>query len=117
MPPGDAPFDGSFEQFEGYLRLGAETGIFFATFKVVRGGVGLDLQRVVESLISPKRAHGDHSIVYLTDARKVLAAHAWAVFLPSLRSPVSSMTRAPLSFAAVAGSSSRSSTLRRFICS
>ena len=56
MPPGDAPFDGSFDQFEGYsLRLGAETGIFFATFKVVRGGVGLDLQRVVESLISPKR--------------------------------------------------------------
>jgi hypothetical protein len=75
MPPGDAPLDGSFDQFEGYLRLGAETGIFFATFKVVRGGVGLDLQRVVESLISPKRAHGDHSIVYLTDARKVLAAH------------------------------------------
>src|SRR5215216_4909357 len=41
----------------------------------------------------------------------------WAVFLPSLRSPVSSMTRAPLSLGALAGSSSRSSTLRRFISS
>src|SRR5215207_9660978 len=50
---GDAPFEGDFDQFEGYLRLGAELRIFFAAFKVVRRGVGLDLQGVVDSLIGP----------------------------------------------------------------
>ena len=44
---GDTPFDGGFDQFEGYLRLGAEAGIFFAAFEVMRGGVRLDLQKVV----------------------------------------------------------------------
>jgi len=42
---------------------------------VVPRSVGLDFQRVVDSLIGPQRAHGDHPIVYLSDARKVLAAH------------------------------------------
>jgi hypothetical protein len=49
----DAPFDGGFDQLEGYLRLGAEKGIFFTAFEVMRGGVGLNLQRVVDSLVSP----------------------------------------------------------------
>jgi hypothetical protein len=71
---GDTHFEGGFDHFEGYLRLGSETGIFFAAFEVVRGGVGLDLQRVVDSLVGPERAHGDHPVVYLSDAREVLAA-------------------------------------------
>src|SRR5215211_3143220 len=74
-PKRDTPCDGGFDQFEGYPGLGSETGIFFAAFEVVRGGVGLDLQRVVDSLVGPERAHGDHPIVYLSDARKVLAAN------------------------------------------
>jgi hypothetical protein len=42
---------------------------------MVPRGVGLNLQRVVDPLVSPQRAHRDHPIIYLTDARKVLTAH------------------------------------------
>lgn len=56
-PERGSPLEGGLDQLESYLRLGAEGGVGLAPLEVVRRGIRLDLQRVVDSLVGPQAAH------------------------------------------------------------
>src|SRR5215211_3640682 len=71
-PEGDAHLHRSLDQPKGYLGLGAKPWVRLAALEMVRGGVGLDLQRIVQSLVNPQARNGHDAVVYLADAAQVL---------------------------------------------
>src|SRR3954447_2450562 len=44
------------------------------------GSVGLDLQRIVDPFVGPKRTYRHYAIVYLADAAQVLLAYVSGLF-------------------------------------
>jgi hypothetical protein len=115
-PEGDPHPSGSVDQLQGYLGFGAKGRIRLAAFEVVRGGVGLYLQRVVEPLVGVHRAYRDHPVGYLAYPSEVLMPHVGGSLTVLARSPVSSMTKVPEPTGAVSGPSSIDSTLRGGLC-
>jgi hypothetical protein len=74
-PEGEVHLYRSLDQFHGYLGFGAKGRIVLAALEVVRRSVGLDLKRIVQSLVDPQARNGDHPVVYLADAAQVLLAY------------------------------------------
>src|SRR5215210_671004 len=71
-PEGDLYLQRPLDQLQSYLRLGAKGRVALSTLKVVSGGVGLDLHRIVDPLLSIQARDRHHAIVYLPDPTKIL---------------------------------------------
>src|SRR5215216_1302679 len=71
-PEGNLHLYGPLHQLQSYLRLGAKGRIALPALKVVSGGVGLDLHRIVDPFVSIQARDRHHTIVYLSDTIKIL---------------------------------------------
>src|SRR5215212_3700612 len=110
-PEGYIPLYGKLYQLRGDLELGAKSWVLLASLEVMRGGVRLEVHRIVDPLVGKQAAYAYHPLSVLP----MLASHCLptcAVCLPHLRSPCSSITSTPSSLGAVAFSSTMSSRRR-----
>ena len=90
-------------QVRAYRQLGPEPRVVLPLREVPRRGVRHRVHRVVDPLISPHRGHGDHPVVGLAVPAQPPLAYVRGL-VPSLRSPLSSITSTPPPCGAVAGS-------------
>lgn len=110
-PEREVGLAGGVDQLDGQLRLGPEPRVPVACGKPRGWGVRDGMHRPIAALVGPEAGHGDDAVVGLADRAQVLAPTC-AVAVPSLRSPVSSITNTPRSCGAVAGSAHSSCTRR-----
>jgi len=99
----------------GQLRLGLEPGVPLAGWQPRGRRVGHRMHRPRAAFIGSQAGHGHDAVVDLADPAQVLAGHVRGGGA-SLRSPVSSITSAPASCGAVAGSWHHHSTRRWLTC-
>src|SRR3954454_16056694 len=72
---GPAVSNGSLDQVEGKLGFGAKGRIRLATSKPVSRGVGFNVKRVVDALVSPERRDRASTIVGLAEIGQILATN------------------------------------------
>ena len=93
-PEREPRLPGPDRQVRADRQLGPEPRVALPLREVPRRGVRHRVHRVIQPLIGPHRGDGDHPVVGLAVPAQPLMAHVRGL-LPSLRSPLSSITSTP----------------------